>query len=282
MTVNGGHYDTTRQLRYRTNPGAYQLTSVTARGPPRPRVNSWQFCIACKNAPGVELSLVTERDTDCPGLRERKRRETRLRIEDCATELILDRGFDQVTLEEICEKAGVSRRTFFNYFDSKDQAVTGTGINGIPQEELDRVSTTDSENIVRDILRCIGRLIDHDPDTSLALSPDRETSLRIKARRRKIVDATPHLLVSGMRRFDQLAGSVLEAIDDHLTHFPDRRRSPDLTVHEEATMLTTFIRQCLVTGPLIYRDSTLPREELYQRMGRDLCHLAAAYTVGWD
>lgn len=225
---------------------------------------------------------MTERDIECPGLRERKRRETRLRIEDCATALILDRGFDQVTLEEICEKAGVSRRTFFNYFDSKDQAVSGTGIPVIPQEDLDAFATTDSENVVRDILRFIGGRIDRDPDTSPALSPDPETTRRIRERRRTIIGETPHLMVSGLRRFDQLAGSVLEAIHSHLITFPGRRRSPDLTAHEEATLLTAFIRQCVITSPLIHREDGLSRGELVERAGGDLVRLAAAYADGWN
>lgn len=225
---------------------------------------------------------MTETDNDCPGLRERKRRETRLRIEDCATELILDRGFDQVTLEEICEKAGVSRRTFFNYFDSKDQAVSGTGIPVIPQEDLDTFATTDSENIARDILRFIGDRIDRDPDTSPTLSPDPETTRRIRQRRRTIIQSTPHLMVSGLRRFDQLAGSVLDAIRGHLTAFPDRRRSPDLTTEEEAILLTAFIRQCVITSPLIHREDGLSRGKLVERAARDLVLLAAAYAGTWD
>lgn len=225
---------------------------------------------------------MTETDTDCPGLRERKRRETRLRIEDCATELILDRGFDQVTLEEICEKAGVSRRTFFNYFESKDQAASGTGIPEIPQADLDAFATTDSENVARDILRYLGDRIDRDPDMTPSLSPDPETARRIRERRRAIIDATPHLMVSGMRRFDQLAGSVLEAIHSHFTAFPDRRRSPDLTAYEEATLLTAFIRQCLLTSPLVHRDDGLSRGELIDRVAGDLIGLAAAYAGDWD
>ncbi len=59
-------------------------------------------------------------------LREQKRLETRLRIEDAATSLVDKRGFSATTIEEICEHAGISRRTFFNYFDSKDSAVLGS------------------------------------------------------------------------------------------------------------------------------------------------------------
>ncbi|UYO46557.1 TetR/AcrR family transcriptional regulator [Rhodopseudomonas palustris] len=58
------------------------------------------------------------------GLRERKRRETLQRISDAALELFLDKGFDATTLDEIAEAAGISRRTFFYYFASKDDILT--------------------------------------------------------------------------------------------------------------------------------------------------------------
>lgn len=58
------------------------------------------------------------------GLRERKRRETSQRISDAALELFLNRGFDATTLDEIAEAAGISRRTFFYYFASKDDILT--------------------------------------------------------------------------------------------------------------------------------------------------------------
>ncbi|AGP31211.1 TetR/AcrR family transcriptional regulator [Corynebacterium terpenotabidum] len=225
---------------------------------------------------------MTETTNECLGLRERKRRETRLRIEDCATELILDRGFDQVTLEEICEKAGVSRRTFFNYFDSKDQVTSGTGFPVFAASDLDTFAATDCDNVVRDILRFIGNRIDNDPDTSPSLSPDPELSRRISARRRQIVNATPHLMVSGMRRFDDLAGVVLTTIHTHLTTFPGRRRTPDLSAYEEAVLLTSFIRQCLLSARLLHPESGLPRADLLHRVGRDLINLAAAYQGGWD
>ena len=53
-------------------------------------------------------------------LRESKKRETRQRISDVATELFFARGFDAVTVEEVAAAANVSKMTVFNYFARKE------------------------------------------------------------------------------------------------------------------------------------------------------------------
>ncbi|WP_394821457.1 TetR/AcrR family transcriptional regulator [Pendulispora albinea] len=55
--------------------------------------------------------------------RESKKRETRQRISDVATELFLARGFDAVTLDEIAVAAKVSKMTVFNYFSRKEDLI---------------------------------------------------------------------------------------------------------------------------------------------------------------
>ncbi len=57
------------------------------------------------------------------GLRERKRRETRQRIAEAALRLFLASGYDATTLDAVAAEAGISRRTFFSYFRSKDDIV---------------------------------------------------------------------------------------------------------------------------------------------------------------
>ncbi|GAA1727512.1 hypothetical protein GCM10009809_24040 [Isoptericola hypogeus] len=61
------------------------------------------------------------------GLRERKKRARADAIVDAAQRLVLARGLDAVTVEEIAEAAQISPRTFFNYFETKDDAVLGQG-----------------------------------------------------------------------------------------------------------------------------------------------------------
>lgn len=67
------------------------------------------------------------------GLRERRRRETSADIRNAAVRLALERGFDKVTIEEICTEAGISTRTFFNYFPNKESAIA-YGPSDIPAE----------------------------------------------------------------------------------------------------------------------------------------------------
>ncbi len=54
------------------------------------------------------------------GLRERKKRETLLRIAETGLKLFVKNGYEKTTLDEIAAEAGIARRTFFYYFKSKE------------------------------------------------------------------------------------------------------------------------------------------------------------------
>jgi AcrR family transcriptional regulator len=59
------------------------------------------------------------------GLRERKKAETHRALASAALHLADQLGPERVTVEAIAEAAGVSPRTFFNYFSSKEDAIVG-------------------------------------------------------------------------------------------------------------------------------------------------------------
>lgn len=56
-------------------------------------------------------------------IHERKRQAVRLFLSEVALELLTDRDFESVTVDEIASAAGVSRRSFFRYFASKEDVV---------------------------------------------------------------------------------------------------------------------------------------------------------------
>ena len=62
------------------------------------------------------------------GLRERKKRETRLALSHATIRLAIQRGLDNVSVEDIAAEANVSERTFRNYFASKADAIVATHI----------------------------------------------------------------------------------------------------------------------------------------------------------
>jgi len=57
------------------------------------------------------------------GLRERKKRLMRQQLSDTATQMFMERGFDAVRVTEIAEACGVSEKTVFNYFPTKESLI---------------------------------------------------------------------------------------------------------------------------------------------------------------
>ena len=57
------------------------------------------------------------------GLRERKKADTRTALATATLRLAVDRGWEHVTVEAITDAAGVSYRTFFNHFSTKEEAL---------------------------------------------------------------------------------------------------------------------------------------------------------------
>lgn len=59
-----------------------------------------------------------------PGLREQKQEVVRDALYGAAIELFARKGFDETTVEELAQAAGVSRSTFFRHFESKDDLLS--------------------------------------------------------------------------------------------------------------------------------------------------------------
>lgn len=66
---------------------------------------------------------------DTVGLRERKKQETRIALSWAAVRLAVERGLDNVRVEDIAAEAGVSLRTFRNYFSNKAEAIAARHVD---------------------------------------------------------------------------------------------------------------------------------------------------------
>jgi AcrR family transcriptional regulator len=59
------------------------------------------------------------------GVRARARQAMRVQVAAVTVDLILERGYEETTVEDICRAAEISRSTFFRYFPSKEDALFG-------------------------------------------------------------------------------------------------------------------------------------------------------------
>lgn len=178
--------------------------------------------------------------TQPPGLRERKRQQTRSRIIDAATGLVEKHGFDAVTIEEICAEAEISKRTFFNYMESKDEAVLGRLSVSFDGEQWARLVDTPSDNLVRSALRELADLM-----TEADGDADPEFRARIRKRRMNITAAEPVLALISLTRYRELDHNMRGAISEHFRAHPGDRRAPGLTADEEASAIVAIVRESL-------------------------------------
>jgi AcrR family transcriptional regulator len=122
---------------------------------------------------GVEAAVAFERGRSAQeawelarrpdeGLRERKKRLTRQRISDVATVMFLVHGFDAVTVSDIARLAGVSEKTVFNYFATKESMVFDEVDEGIERLAAALRSRGAGESPTRAVVRALEEDIEHD------------------------------------------------------------------------------------------------------------------------
>lgn len=157
------------------------------------------------------------------GLRDRKRLETRARLEDAAVTLVLRDGLEQTTVDAISELADVSPRTFFNYFESKDAAIIGLRHMELSAEELaaecgrvEEIGTI--ATVVHLLITVIGP-----PSTRVTMRADRLEILR----------RHPHLMSAQLAQFTRLTTEFTDAVQTILSR--DRRFDTDVAVDRAAS-----------------------------------------------
>lgn len=74
---------------------------------------------------------------DSPSLRERQRLDNLRHLHEAALALATEQGLSEATVDAIAAAAGVSRRTFFNYYATKEDAILGITAPSVPAQALD-------------------------------------------------------------------------------------------------------------------------------------------------
>lgn len=152
------------------------------------------------------------------GLRERKKRETYRAIFHAAHELVRARGLDRVTVDEIAAAAGVSSRTFFNYFSCKEEAVVGMDPE-ILTEVADELRRRPAREGPIDALRAV--LLGRD---------DAEETLRRWQLRSELVRRHPELLPRHLATMAQVESVLAATLAERLGTDPERDPTPRLLV----------------------------------------------------
>jgi AcrR family transcriptional regulator len=77
---------------------------------------------------------------------DHKQQAVQREIRRCAFELFVNQGFESTTVEQIAEAAGISRRTYFRYFETKeDVVIVALHIGGETLEEMVRARPMDED-----------------------------------------------------------------------------------------------------------------------------------------
>jgi AcrR family transcriptional regulator len=112
----------------------------------------------------VQQSVEQVEQGDNLGLRARKKRARLEALVDATHRLAGEHGLDRVTVEAICAEVGVSVRTFFNYFESKDDAVLGMAHWAIdPATAETFASGGPSGHLLTDLQALVADVLDHPP-----------------------------------------------------------------------------------------------------------------------
>jgi AcrR family transcriptional regulator len=149
--------------------------------------------------------------------RERRKLTTRRALRSAALDLALERGLFDVPVEAIAARAGVSTRTFFNYFETKEDAVL-LGLPGFSDEELARLAQRRGvEGVWSDLVELLVTDAERVEQTVVDLPRLLQLHLR-----------TPALLTRQVARFVTFEAKLTDAVATRIGPGPAARTRAEL------------------------------------------------------
>ncbi|MFP4345303.1 MAG: TetR/AcrR family transcriptional regulator [Anaerolineales bacterium] len=190
---------------------------------------------------------------------DRRVRRTRKALQDALLSLILEKGYDSLTVEELAERADVGRTTFYLHYQDKDELLldlTGDFAQAMQAEFLARLD--ENEVCVRDLVALLFELAHANVEVYYAIMSGRcgapvleqfqgiltalfRQLLEVQAERRGVALPLPTAFV---------AHYLFGALRESLIWWLDRRRP-----YTPAEMVTMFQRLTLpALSPLFEGD----------------------------
>lgn len=158
------------------------------------------------------------------GRREQKREETRRRLMREGQRLFAEQGFDRTSVDEIAAAAGVSRRTFFHYFGTKEDVVLSRH-DDFERALLQAIRTAPRE---APLLRVAERAV------TAALGSFDADEVRLLERLKR---DTPALRARDHGKYERLERSIAGALAERSGASPD-----DLRTRLDAMLVTGILR----------------------------------------
>ncbi|MFC7580087.1 TetR family transcriptional regulator [Schaalia naturae] len=180
-------------------------------------------------------------------------------VERAAMDLVVEHGYDQVTVDMIAQAAGISQRTFFNYFPTKDDALLGREMPRVDERAARRFILSDGP-LLLDALSLVSL-----PHAS-AGAPTVDDRIRIAA-------LSPSLMAKQMERMGAIESELREVIGLRLEH--EHPEVPPEGREDEAMMVTHLLAGVVRFAGFATRDSSGTMPELIERTRATLARVIA-------
>ncbi|MFC5183151.1 TetR family transcriptional regulator [Actinomadura harenae] len=199
------------------------MSSSAPEAPNAPNVPDRPDDVPAGAAVSPDGASAAEAPSGGGGLRERKKRRTRTSLIDAALVLFLAQGYDTTTVDEIVAAVHVSQRTFFRYFATKEDVVTGF-FDEHDQWFADRLRERPAGErpftaLFETLRMVLKEIADSGPE-------DAERFRRI----RRVLEAEPALKAAQMARYERTEGLLARIIAEREGVDPVTDPRPEMVV----------------------------------------------------
>ena len=192
----------------------------------------------------MTASSILSADEAHASLRERKKLATRRSLRRIAFQLAAERGFSNVTVEDIAAAAEVSTRTFFNYFPSKEAALFGNDPERVDALREQIAHAAPGESALDALRVAMSSDAQAVAEELTELGGDPASWLR----RAKEAHADPHLRAARAAQMALVERAITEGLAQRLGTDPDTDPYPALLAATAAGVFRTSITFWAASG----------------------------------